>query len=187
MFFSYYIRFFQPTDKAWWSLIVYLSGKFSITIAYSSVYIYVSEVFPTNVRQSLLAVCSSTGRIGSTLAPLTPLLVSWTLFSNPLLAGLVKTKSGTKVLEVFYITEIRWERFSFTVPNANWSYMIVDAVVLKVSEASTTGHLGNCAFMRSAVKGSTAVIEWTIWPHISKWVAKLTLWRLWPLVNNLYK
>ncbi|XP_028027458.1 organic cation transporter protein-like [Bombyx mandarina] len=65
---------FIPKDKAWWSLIVYLSGKFSITIAYSSVYIYVSEVFPTNVRQSLLAVCSSTGRIGSTLAPLTPLL-----------------------------------------------------------------------------------------------------------------
>lgn len=65
---------FVPTGYPWWSLTVYLSGKFSITVAYSSVYIYVSEVFPTNVRQSLLAVCSSTGRIGSTLAPLTPLL-----------------------------------------------------------------------------------------------------------------
>nr|XP_021201096.2 organic cation transporter protein [Helicoverpa armigera] len=65
---------FLPKNQTWWSLIFYLSGKFSITVAYSSVYIYVSEVFPTNVRQSLLAVCSSTGRIGSTLAPLTPLL-----------------------------------------------------------------------------------------------------------------
>ncbi|XP_026727663.1 organic cation transporter protein-like [Trichoplusia ni] len=65
---------FLPKDQSWWSLVFYLSGKFSITVAYSSVYIYVSEVFPTNVRQSLLAVCSSTGRVGSTLAPLTPLL-----------------------------------------------------------------------------------------------------------------
>ena len=67
---------YVSTDLSWWSLIFYLSGKFCITVAYSSVYIYVSEVFPTNVRQSLLAVCSSTGRVGSTLAPLTPLLVS---------------------------------------------------------------------------------------------------------------
>ncbi|CAB3244111.1 unnamed protein product [Arctia plantaginis] len=65
---------FLPKDLNWWRLSIYLSGKFSITVAYSSVYIYVSEVFPTNVRQSLLAICSSTGRVGSTLAPLTPLL-----------------------------------------------------------------------------------------------------------------
>ncbi|CAK1581248.1 unnamed protein product [Parnassius mnemosyne] len=63
-----------PKDQKWWSLVLYLSGKFSITVAYSSVYIYVSEVFPTSMRQSLLAVCSSLGRVGSTLAPLTPLL-----------------------------------------------------------------------------------------------------------------
>ncbi|XP_073960314.1 organic cation transporter protein-like [Choristoneura fumiferana] len=65
---------FLPKDLKWLPLILYLSGKFSITVAYSSVYIYVSEVFPTNVRQSLLAICSSLGRVGSTLAPLTPLL-----------------------------------------------------------------------------------------------------------------
>ncbi|XP_047996361.1 organic cation transporter protein-like [Leguminivora glycinivorella] len=65
---------FIPKDQKLLSLITYLSGKFSITVAYSSVYIYVSEVFPTSVRQSLLAICSSLGRVGSTLAPLTPLL-----------------------------------------------------------------------------------------------------------------
>ncbi|CAH0725061.1 unnamed protein product, partial [Brenthis ino] len=65
---------FLAKEQKWLSLVIYLSGKFSITVAYSSVYIYVSEVFPTNVRQSLLAVCSSLGRVGSTLAPLTPLL-----------------------------------------------------------------------------------------------------------------
>ncbi|XP_063367901.1 organic cation transporter protein-like [Cydia amplana] len=65
---------FIPKDQKLLSLIIYLSGKFSITVAYSSVYIYVSELFPTSVRQSLLAICSSLGRVGSTLAPLTPLL-----------------------------------------------------------------------------------------------------------------
>ncbi|XP_041980412.1 organic cation transporter protein-like isoform X2 [Aricia agestis] len=65
---------FVPKDLKIVSLLIYLLGKCTITIAYFSVYIYVSEVFPTSVRQSLLAVCSSFGRFGSTLAPLTPLL-----------------------------------------------------------------------------------------------------------------
>ncbi|CAG4934737.1 unnamed protein product [Colias eurytheme] len=65
---------FLPKQDSIWPLIFYLAGKFSITVAYTTVYISVSEAFPTNARQSLLALCSSTGRIGSTLAPLTPLL-----------------------------------------------------------------------------------------------------------------
>lgn len=65
---------FVPKSLKWFSLVLYLLGKFSITVSYSSVYIYVSEVFPTSVRQSLLAVCSCIGRVGSALAPLTPLL-----------------------------------------------------------------------------------------------------------------
>ncbi|KAM3961651.1 organic cation transporter protein [Aphomia sociella] len=68
---------FVPKDLKWLSLLLYLSGKFSITVSYSSIYIYVSEVFPTSVRQSLLAICSSTGRIGSALAPQTPLLAHY--------------------------------------------------------------------------------------------------------------
>ncbi|CAH2049545.1 unnamed protein product, partial [Iphiclides podalirius] len=58
----------------WWSIALYLVGKWSVTLAYSSVYIYVSEVFPTNMRQTLISVCSTAGRIGSLIAPLTPLL-----------------------------------------------------------------------------------------------------------------
>ncbi|XP_072938414.1 organic cation transporter protein-like [Epargyreus clarus] len=63
-----------PKDQVWWSFVLYLSGKFCITVTYSSTYIYVSEVFPTTVRQSLLGFCSTMGRFGTTLAPLTPLL-----------------------------------------------------------------------------------------------------------------
>ncbi|VVD00742.1 unnamed protein product [Leptidea sinapis] len=46
----------------WWSLVLYLIGKWSVTLTYSSVYIYVSEVFPTNMRQMLL----SSSRVPST-------------------------------------------------------------------------------------------------------------------------
>ncbi|CAG4934734.1 unnamed protein product [Colias eurytheme] len=65
---------FIPKETSIWPLLLYLGGKFSITIAYSTVYVTVSEVFPTNARQSLLAFCATTGRVGSTLAPQTPLL-----------------------------------------------------------------------------------------------------------------
>ncbi|XP_022126181.2 organic cation transporter protein [Pieris rapae] len=58
----------------WYSIVLYLIGKWSVTLTYSSVYIYVSEVFPTNMRQMLLSICSTSGRIGSLIAPLTPLL-----------------------------------------------------------------------------------------------------------------
>lgn len=58
----------------YWSIPLYLVGKWSVTLAYSSLYIYVSEVFPTNIRQTLISVCSTAGRIGSLIAPVTPLL-----------------------------------------------------------------------------------------------------------------
>ncbi|XP_075979310.1 organic cation transporter protein-like [Anticarsia gemmatalis] len=58
----------------YWSIPLYLIGKWAVTLAYSSVYIYVSEVFPTNMRQTLISMCSMAGRIGSLVAPMTPLL-----------------------------------------------------------------------------------------------------------------
>ncbi|XP_026749956.2 organic cation transporter protein-like [Galleria mellonella] len=65
---------FFSKDQKWWSLGFYLCAQFFITMSYNCIYIYVSEVFPTCVRQSLLAVCSSIGRIGAALASQTPLL-----------------------------------------------------------------------------------------------------------------
>ncbi|VVD04219.1 unnamed protein product [Leptidea sinapis] len=68
---------FVPSGN--WSEAFYLSGKFFITLAYNSLYIFAAEVFPTNYRTTLLAMCSTIGRIGSVLAPQTPLLVFITL------------------------------------------------------------------------------------------------------------
>lgn len=53
-----------------------MGGKWCITMSFSTIYIYTAELFPTNLRHSLLGICSMTGRMGSILSPQTPLLVS---------------------------------------------------------------------------------------------------------------
>lgn len=58
------------------SLTLFLIGKLAITCSFQILYFFTSEIFPTNVRNSLLSLCSMIGRIGSMLAPQTPLLVS---------------------------------------------------------------------------------------------------------------
>lgn len=63
------------TDSEWGQLCVYLAGKFGATAAFTVVYIMTSEIFPTPLRQSLMGACSMFGRIGSMVAPQTPLLV----------------------------------------------------------------------------------------------------------------
>lgn len=54
---------------------MFMIGKFAITISFAVIYVYTAELFPTNVRHSLLGYCSMFGRVGSMLAPQTPLLV----------------------------------------------------------------------------------------------------------------
>lgn len=55
---------------------MYLVGKFGATAAFTNVYVITSEMFPTNLRQSFMATCSTFARIGSMIAPQMPLLVS---------------------------------------------------------------------------------------------------------------
>jgi MFS family permease len=54
---------------------LYLLGKIAISGAFGVVYMFTAEIFPTKLRSSMLGFCSMVGRIGSMLAPLTPLLV----------------------------------------------------------------------------------------------------------------
>ncbi|PNF42889.1 hypothetical protein B7P43_G12899 [Cryptotermes secundus] len=65
---------FVPTDMDWLRMLLFLLGKFSITISFTVVYVYTTEMFPTELRHSLLGVCAMVGRIGSMVAPQTPLL-----------------------------------------------------------------------------------------------------------------
>ncbi|XP_075979723.1 organic cation transporter protein-like [Anticarsia gemmatalis] len=81
-----------------WSMILYLGGKFFITLAYNSLYVFAAEVFPTNYRTSLLAMCSTIGRIGSTVAPLTPLLTRYYQYLPTMIFGGMAALSGFLVL-----------------------------------------------------------------------------------------
>lgn len=56
-------------------LILFVIGKFGITISCAVIYMYTSEMFPTNLRHSILGICSMVGGIATALAPQTPLLV----------------------------------------------------------------------------------------------------------------
>lgn len=57
-------------------LALYLTGKLAITASFTVLFVFTAELFPTNARHSMIGVCSTIGRMGSTLAPQTPLLVS---------------------------------------------------------------------------------------------------------------
>lgn len=66
---------FMPDDAIALRLSVFLISKCFITISFTVLYIYTAELYPTNLRHSLLSTCSMVGRIGSMIAPQTPLLV----------------------------------------------------------------------------------------------------------------
>lgn len=61
-------------QDGWLNLALFLIGKLAITVSFSLIYTYTAEMFPTNLRHSLMATCSMFGRIGSMIAPQTPLL-----------------------------------------------------------------------------------------------------------------
>lgn len=67
---------FVSADAWLASLLVYITGKCCVTIAFSVLYVYSSEQFPTSVRHSTMNACYSIGTVGSILAPFTMLLVS---------------------------------------------------------------------------------------------------------------
>lgn len=57
------------------SLTLFVLGKLLIRHSLMVVYVYTGELWPTCLRHTILSICSMFGRIGSILAPLTPLMV----------------------------------------------------------------------------------------------------------------
>ncbi|XP_059057321.1 organic cation transporter protein-like [Achroia grisella] len=72
-------------------------GKLAITFAFNSVYVFTAELFPTHARSSALAACSLVGRVGSILAPQTPLLSTYV---QALLYGVCALLAALSVLAV---------------------------------------------------------------------------------------
>lgn len=64
-----------PVHLSALSIALFFIGKLFITVAFTSLYIYTSELWPTNMRHSIMGLCSTMGRIGAMLSPFAPLLV----------------------------------------------------------------------------------------------------------------
>lgn len=65
-----------PPDFSILSIALFFIGKCFITVSFTGLYVYTSELWPTNLRHSIMSLCSTVGRIGAMFAPLAPLLVS---------------------------------------------------------------------------------------------------------------
>lgn len=91
---------YVPGDSS--KTICYVCGKLLITIAFTCLYIYTVEVFPTNLRHRFLSICCVVGRIGSIIAPLTPLLIQFSS-SLPLILFAVFSFSSSVLL--FHLPE----------------------------------------------------------------------------------
>ncbi|XP_050348279.1 organic cation transporter protein-like [Nymphalis io] len=89
------------TSHAGTGLGLFFVGKLAITFAFNSLYVFTTELFPTGVRSSALAAVSLVGRLGSILAPQTPLL------SVSVQAILYGACSGSAALVVLCIPETR--------------------------------------------------------------------------------
>ncbi|EDX11460.1 GD15009 [Drosophila simulans] len=68
---------FTGADQPVLQLLLFLVGKLTITASFQVLYFFASEIYPTNLRNSLLSFCSMMGRFGSMLAPQTPLLAKY--------------------------------------------------------------------------------------------------------------
>lgn len=64
------------SEYKWATITCFLLGKMIIAVCFTGAVTYVMELFPTSARGCLLGVGAFASRLGSMLAPLTPLLVS---------------------------------------------------------------------------------------------------------------
>ncbi|XP_037875512.1 solute carrier family 22 member 6 [Bombyx mori] len=89
---------FIPDDYTVVRLVIFLAGKFGISMVFTSLYLFTSELYPTQYRHSLLAFSSMIGRIGSITAPLTPVLMQYWAGIPSMMFGAMGFLSGILVL-----------------------------------------------------------------------------------------
>jgi MFS family permease len=98
----------------------FVIGKLLISIAFTCIYIFTMEIFPTNLRHRFFSICSIFGCIGSILAPLTPLLIG---IHSSLPLFFFAFFSFTSSLILFYLPETVNRKLPETTQQAfNWVY-----------------------------------------------------------------
>ncbi|RUS77365.1 hypothetical protein EGW08_014879 [Elysia chlorotica] len=61
--------FFGESDDSKFSVALVMVGKFGVSAAYAIIYVYCSEIFPTSVRSSAMALMYISGMIGGVISP----------------------------------------------------------------------------------------------------------------------
>nr|XP_034829221.1 organic cation transporter protein-like isoform X3 [Maniola hyperantus] len=79
-------------------LLTYLLGKVGVTMALASLYLYTSELYPTEYRHTFLAFSSTVGRLGAIVAPLTPILIQYWHGLPSVMFGVTGLLGGALVL-----------------------------------------------------------------------------------------
>lgn len=64
-----------PNEYSWAVLLCFVVGKGAVSIAFTHIYLFVAEQFPTSIRNTVMNICSMIGRIGSMVAPFIVVLV----------------------------------------------------------------------------------------------------------------
>lgn len=76
-------------------IVLYVVGKCGVTVSFTVLYVYTTELFPTSMRQTFMNSCSTVGAIGSMIAPLTPLLAGlWSALPMLMFGGSALVSSG---------------------------------------------------------------------------------------------
>nr|CAD7429241.1 unnamed protein product [Timema monikensis] len=79
-------------------LVLFLLGKMAITLSFTVIYVFTAEMFPTPLRHSVISTSCMVGRIGSIVAPQTPLLAEYMESLPLLLFGGMSLLSGALAL-----------------------------------------------------------------------------------------
>ncbi|KAI5643551.1 sugar transporter domain-containing protein [Phthorimaea operculella] len=89
-----FIQIVVPKDLPWISVTLHMVGYFTSAIFFSTIYVFVSELFPTHTRNSMHSLCSALGRGGSISATQIPLLLVYWEGLPSLVLGLVSLVAG---------------------------------------------------------------------------------------------
>lgn len=89
-----------PSNFSILSITLFFIGKCFITVAFTGLYVYTSELWPTSIRHSMMGLCSTIGRIGAAAAPLAPLLGQYFVMLPYLTFGIMSLLASIFILRL---------------------------------------------------------------------------------------
>ncbi|XP_061606957.1 organic cation/carnitine transporter 2-like [Phyllopteryx taeniolatus] len=83
-----------PAGLHWLAVTLEMIGKFSLTVAFSHIYAYSAELYPTVLRNTAMGACSMACRIGSIFAPYIIYLRTYSVSLPYILMGVLITMAA---------------------------------------------------------------------------------------------